>query len=206
MSLVQESFLNTVPLLYSDRYRAIFTRRRRPIRNWNRSIFRASVVFFVWILLFGTILLAADQPNFSGTYTLKHSKSEFMSSKNQSRQTGPDEIIILRVIQDTEKLEITRSEAGRETSSLFSMKSGQGIYMVPGGASGNGKIQFKAKRLLLESEVILQPLQSGPRVPFVITERWELSPDSKTLTIQNEMVLKGGGIPGITSVYTYSRN
>jgi len=167
---------------------------------------RTKILMIAGLLFSGTILTAADQPNFSGTYTLDHGKSEFLSSKEDSRPAKADEIITLSVVQDTEKLEITRSENGRKTSSIFSMKSGVGVYSLRSGDSGNSKVQFKGKRLLLEAEVMMQPLQSGPRVPFLITERWELSPDSKTLTIHNEMVLKGGGIPGISSSYTYSRN
>jgi hypothetical protein len=171
-----------------------------------RKMVRTSAGAFTMLLFLVAVLPAADRPNFSGTYILKSGKSEFLSSKGESRPKGTDDAITLKVVQDLEKLEISRFEGGRETVSHFSMKSGEGAYTVPSGAWGNGKVRFKGNRMEIESVVVMQPAQSGPRVPFLITEKWELSADSKRLTIHNEMVLQGGGIPGISSVYTYSRN
>jgi hypothetical protein len=72
---------------------------------------------------------------------------------------------------------------GKETLNTFQLNGAEGIFVSEGGQKGTGKAWFKGKVLTLETLVTSRPQANGPEVQIRTKEQWELSSDSKTLTI-----------------------
>jgi hypothetical protein len=129
----------------------------------------ASVGFVVaWSVNTG---LAADRVNYSGKYSLQGQK---MASGSKIDST-------LEVIQSEDSIEVTRMEQGSKTTNRYPLNGSEGDYKSPGGSPGKCKAQLKDKYLVLESVVTARPQPNGPP-----KERWQLSSDSKTLTVKSE--------------------
>jgi hypothetical protein len=59
------------------------------------------------------------------------------------------------------------------------------------GIAGKCKAQFKGKNLILSSFVTTHPQLNGPGAQMHTKERWELSSDSKVLTIHSDVDFPG---------------
>jgi len=123
-----------------------------------------------------TISFAAEKTNYSGTYTVKQRKEP----------TTPDSPTI-RVVQTDAAIEITRTQQGAKTTNRFPLDGSVGDYISPGGVPGKCKAQLKDKYLLLESIVTTHPQPNAPPVRLHTKERWQLSSNSKILTIKTEV-------------------
>jgi hypothetical protein len=121
--------------------------------------------------------LAANKVNYSGKYSLQGRKT---TSGNETNST-------LDVLQNEDGIEITSVEQGRRTTNRYPLNGSEGDYTSPGGVSGKCKAQLKDKYLVLESVVISRPQPSAPPVRIHTKERWQLSADSKTLTVKSDV-------------------
>ncbi len=147
--------------------------------------------------------VAADQVIYSGRYSLQMIGD---SPAGERRWT-------LDVKQNPDSIEITRSEKFK-THSLCPFNGSEGNYTTRSGLSGKCKAQFAGDTLLLEwrsttISAILPPDtgssnlpsndRQSPRVqvqhatPMHGEERWQLSEDSKTLTISSDSYVTGRG-------------
>jgi len=134
----------------------------------------ASVGFMVaWSVSTG---LAADRVNYSGKYSLQGQK---IASGSKIDST-------LEVIQSEDSIEVTRMEQGSKTTNRYPLNSSEGDYKSRGGSPGKCKAQLKDKYLVLECVVTARPQPNGPPVRIHTKERWQLSSDSKTLTVKSE--------------------
>jgi len=120
---------------------------------------------------------AADKANYSGKYSLQERKAT----------SGSETDSTLEVVQKEDGIEVTRVEQGRRTTSLCPLNGTEGDYMSPGGVAGKCKAELKGKYLILESVVVARPQLTAPPVRMHTKERWQLSPDSKTLTIRSDV-------------------
>jgi hypothetical protein len=120
--------------------------------------------------------LAAENVSYSGKYSAQHVKGTPSGS--------PDSV--LEVVQSENDIEITRVESGKRTTSRCPFNGPEGDYTSPGGVAGKCKAQLKGKNLIVESVVLTHP-QPTATVRMHTKERWQLSSDSKTLTIKSDV-------------------
>jgi hypothetical protein len=117
--------------------------------------------------------------DFSGSYALTNSKHP---SKGK-----PGAVQTLRVIQTESSVEITKTIDGVQNANKFPLDGSDGPYVSPGGVKGAGRAQFKGKTLVLETLVFARPQLNAPEVQIHTKERWNLSSDSKKLTIRTDV-------------------
>lgn len=142
----------------------------------------ASPIFCLLLaVLLGLIstALATDKRDFSGLYTLKE--------KTKDPQVQKGEVWTLRVIQTPAAIKVTRVGEGHQNVNKFPLDGSEGPYVSPGGPTGTCKAQFKSKYLILDTFVTTRPQANGPAVQMHTRERWELSPDTKTLKIRSDV-------------------
>jgi hypothetical protein len=120
--------------------------------------------------------LAVENLSYSGKYSAQHVKGTPSGS--------PDSV--LEVVQSENDIEITRVESGKRTTSRCPFNGPEGDYTSPGGVAGKCKAQLKGKNLIVESVVLTHP-QPTATVRMHTKERWQLSSDSKTLTIKSDV-------------------
>jgi hypothetical protein len=92
-----------------------------------------------------------------------------------------------RVVQSDDHIEITRVEQGSRTTNRYPLNGSEEAYTSPGGLAGKCQAQLKDKYLVLESEVTSKPSPNAPPVRIHTKERWQLSSDSKTLTVKSDV-------------------
>lgn len=117
---------------------------------------------------------SGEVPNFTGKYAPQ--------AKKQSA-TDP----VLEVVQSLDGVEVTRTYDGKRLANRYPLGGGDGDYMSSGGIPGKCKAQIKGKQLILESVVTMRPQAQGPAMREHQRERWALSADSKTLTVQTDV-------------------
>jgi hypothetical protein len=124
-------------------------------------------------------MVTADKPDFSGAYTLRGIKGGFKMKKGDSWT--------LRVVQGEAVIEITKVMDVHQNTNKYRLDSTQGVYDSPGGPKGTCTARFKGKSLILDAFVTMHAQPNGPVVQIHTRERWELSLDSKTLTIRTDL-------------------
>ena len=142
-----------------------------------KQIIRVAVLGCLAFALPARLLSAEDSSSFSGKYSGERSKAASGSTIDST----------LEVTQNEDKIEITRVEMGKITTSHCPFNSGAGTYMSPGGVSGTCKAQLKGKNLIIESVVVTRPQPTAGPVRVRTKERWQLSADSKVLTIKSDV-------------------
>jgi hypothetical protein len=135
----------------------------------------ASVVFLV--ACSGTPGMAADKANYSGKYSLQERR---MASRDKIDST-------IDVVQSDDHIEITRVEKGSRTTNRYPLNGSEEAYTSPGGLAGKCKAQLKDKYLVLESEVTSKPSPNAPPMRIHTKERWQLSSDSRILTVKSDV-------------------
>jgi len=171
---------------------------------------RPYVRAFLAALLLLELSLGAAEPqnpqNFSGSYTLTGAKGDFDFSK--------DTVWTITVVQTAAAVEVTRVMDGRASTNRFPLDGSEGDYTSPTGVKGKCKGELKGqpkgKTLLLESTMVTYPARDRPGFDTRTRERWELSANSKTLTIRSDVDYPGSSLEGlhVTAPWTeiYTRN
>jgi hypothetical protein len=138
--------------------------------------------FVAWVACVGLVIawsgktgLAADKVDYSGKYSAERIKT----ASGETDST-------LEVVQHEDSIEVTRVELSKRTTSHCPFNGSEGDYTSPGGVSGRCKAQLKDKYLVLESVVVTRPQPTASPVRVHTKERWQLSGDSKTLTIKSD--------------------
>jgi len=139
----------------------------------------ATVICAAWFTLTiawsAKFALAADAPDYAGKYSLQE-------HKNAPASSDPD----IEVFQ-TERGEVATIYHGKRATNFYPLNGMEGDYISPGGVPGRCTAQFKGKQLILESTVATRPQLNAPIVRLHTKQRWQLSGDSKTLTIQTDV-------------------
>jgi len=117
--------------------------------------------------------LAGEPSHYSGKYSAVAAKPTVTADST------------LEIVQSDANIEITRLELGRRTTSRCPLDGSEGEYTSPGGVVGKCKAYLKGKYLVIESLVVTHP-QPTASVRIHTRERWQLSADSKTLTIKSD--------------------
>jgi hypothetical protein len=97
----------------------------------------------------------------------------------------------IEVVQSDDSIEITNVDQGRRTTNRYPLNGSEGDYKSPGSVAGKCKAQLKDKYLVLESVVTSRRQPNAPPVRIHIRERWQLSSDSKTLTVKSDLDFPG---------------
>jgi len=150
----------------------------------------------VVVLFASSASVAADRTDFSGTYTLRGGKG---ASKLNKRDSST-----LRVIQTEATIEIAKAVEGKQNVNRFQLDGSEGEYNNSGGQKGVGKARFKGKTLVLDTLVTARPLPAGPDIQIHTRERWELSSDSKTLTIRSDVDFPNSLVPDFQLIQPWS--
>jgi hypothetical protein len=129
---------------------------------------RSAAVLGVMLVWFAATSSAAD---FSGKYVSK---------------SGKGTEYFLEVVQTESSINIVRIEGGKTIKNVCPLDGSEGEYVSSGGVPGKCKARFKGKNLVIESMVVTHPAGSAQTVRVQTTERWQLSSDTKTLTIKSE--------------------
>lgn len=93
----------------------------------------------------------------------------------------------LSVVQTETLIEVTEAENGRTSANSYPLDGKENVYTSPGGMKGTCKGQRKKNYLILESFVTSRPQTNGPAVQIHTKQKWELSPDLKTLRIHTDV-------------------
>jgi len=119
--------------------------------------------------------LAADKLNYSGKYSTQNSESGLRQRDGCNYRGG------------SERGEHRNHESGTGEKNYQSvpLNGAEGDYTSPGGVTGKCKAQLNDKYLVLESVVVARP--NAPPMRIHTKERWQLSADSKTLTIKSSV-------------------
>jgi hypothetical protein len=141
---------------------------------------------------------AADsvKPNLTGSYTLTGAKGAFEVNKVAPWR--------LNVVQTDLDIEVTMIADGRTTTNRFKLDGGESPYTSQGGVKGTSTGRFKGRTLVLETMVTAHPQPNGPAVQLHTKQQWALSPDSKTLTIRNDVDFPNSGLGGFQLVAPWS--
>jgi hypothetical protein len=149
------------------------------------------------VLLSLMIANAAETPDFSGSYTLTPAKHPSNSVK--------DVVETLTVVQTATAIEVTRVVDGKSNTNKFPLDGSDGIYYTENQTKGTCTGHFKGNQLFLDAAIVTRPLENGPVVIIHFKERWQLSPDLKTLKIHEEVEnpqLSFSAIEPSTDIYT----
>jgi hypothetical protein len=138
-----------------------------------KIVLRSFVCIFLYL---AAATFAADTLNFSGSYTLTGSKGSMRFEKGNVKT--------LSVVQTETSIEVTESEGGRRNANIYPLNAQEGTFLSPGGIKGTCTGQFKKNFLILESVVTTRRQANGPAVQIHTKQKWESSPDHKTLTIR----------------------
>jgi hypothetical protein len=118
--------------------------------------------------------LAANSQNFTGKYLHRGEKD----------RSDLDPPVTLDVVQNEGTITITRVDPGGKTSNLYPLNGAEEDCVNPSGVSAKCKAQLKGKSLILETTVASRDQKSGALFRIRTVEQWQLSGDSKTLTIK----------------------
>ncbi len=117
---------------------------------------------------------AATDQNFTGKFLHRGAKD----------RSDLDPAVTLDVVQSAEAIEISRADPGGKTSNRYLLNGAEQDCVSPLGVSARCKAQLKGKSLILETVVASRDHESGALVHIRTVEQWQLSGDSKTLTIR----------------------
>ena len=166
---------------------------------------------FLLLLCSAPFLFAQNPPDFSGIYLRNPArtwmqsgrvvKPEFDRSTREVVQAIEDgSPIVLVVTQTSNAIQVTTIQNGAESVSRYSLKNSKSKGANRSDSQGIGRAKFKKDILLIESDVFqLLRLSLDPSLDVVLRagERWELSSDSRVLTVHLG--------PGRAPIETYTR-
>ena len=125
------------------------------------------------------IVVADDRPDFSGSYRLTKSTLVPDYPAKGNKRT-------LEVVQAAASMLVTIVRTSGSVANKFSLDGTPGAYIDPSGVGGKCKGHFKGRVLYLDAFIATRVNGGGPKIEVHTTERWELSSDAKTLTINIE--------------------
>lgn len=130
---------------------------------------------FAFVICCATICWAGTKSDFSGNYAARQNRSDKQISESIS------------VVQTESAVLVTRIYGDKSVTNRFPLDGSEGDYMTEAGVHGKCKAQLKNDTLVLESMVASRPNANAPPLHFDTVEEWQLSADTKTLTIKTEI-------------------
>lgn len=137
--------------------------------------------FVIFVALVGLVVSTSVRVGFAAY------NSDFTGKYVHPGQKGASDLdpeVTLEVVQSVDAIEITRVEQGSKTTNRFSLNGAEGDCVSPGDVAGKCKARIKGKTLILEYLVLSNDQTTGGTAHIRTIEEWQLSGDSKTLTIK----------------------
>jgi len=163
----------------------------------------------VLLLSASSYLLGQNLPDFSGVYLRDRAKSELRAGAGwrgqrirqfQEVEQALDDgsMLILVVTQTAESIEVTKIQNGAKTTSNYDLNMSKSKRAHSSGSGSAGHARFRKGALVIHSSGF-EPSDwyGGTGLFYSVTERWELSPDSRILTVRRT--------PSRSGIETYSR-
>ena len=145
----------------------------------------------VLLLSASCLLLGQNAPDFSGVYLRDRAKSglragagalgqriRLLQEVDQALDDGS--MLILVVTQTADSIEVTKIQNGAKATSHYDLSSSKSKKVRSRGSDMAEHAKFKNQTLLIEYKARL----SWFATPIRVKENWQLSPDSRILTIQ----------------------
>ena len=151
------------------------------------------------LVVAATTLVAQAQPQFSGTWTLDPSQSQFPAREGGHGHRGPDAngapsqppVVKLVVEQNGSNFKVTRSMARgdreRSYSQAFVADGSERTEQGHRGGQTVKKATLGGDRLVTTSTTTLPAQDGGTAKTFSRESTWTVSPDGRTLTIDTVM-------------------
>jgi hypothetical protein len=129
------------------------------------------------VLCFAAMTLAANKPDYSGTYT----------AQQKDAKAGTSKPPVIRVTQTDANIEISRTEGEKTVTNRLPLDGSEVDYFTRSGLRGKGRVQFKGEDLLIEWSVITLGGGDSKGLRLHTKEKWKLSTDKRILTIKSEV-------------------
>ena len=150
------------------------------------------------VLVLGAAAVAQAQPQFSGTWTLDRSQSQFPAHEGRHGQKSPDAgpadqppVVKLTVDQNGSNFKVTRSMARGDKERSFSQSFvADGTERTEQGRRGGTtvtKATLGGDRLVTTSTTTVPGKDGGDARTFSRESTWTVSPDGRTLTVNTVM-------------------
>jgi hypothetical protein len=154
-------------------------------------------LFPTFLLLLATVAIA-DNPDFSGSYTLTGGDRRLDARKAM--------VVTITVKLTPIDMEFTTVKDGQKTVNRVTLDGKASAYNTLRGPYGTCKARIKGKTLILEVLGSVRVDTTQVTMSVHSTEVWQLSSDSKTLTIRGEDLLLNPPtvihLPPWTEIYT----
>jgi hypothetical protein len=137
-----------------------------------------------FILFFLSVMLAATAAPFAFSAAANLNFSGKFVHRGDKVNSDLDPEVTLDVVQSDQAVEITKEGPGGKSSNRFLLNGSEQDCVTSNRVSARCKAQLKGKNLLVESVVDSPDQTSGGLVHIRTVEQWQLSGDSKTLTIR----------------------
>ena len=153
-----------------------------------------NIVCAIWcVFLVATASTPQESMDFSGSFALTSIKGDHVA------KTLPK--VLLKVVRNGTLLEIVETfDSGKTTTRRYALDGSESKNTTEGGVPTIDKAEVKGKTLVIRSSY---RLPNG--VPVHETQRWELSPDGKTLKIRRQTQFEGMSILDDTTNESYQR-
>jgi hypothetical protein len=171
----------------SDSEIAPFENSENPLLSLNKPASRRPplmrprlhiILFFLFVMFAATAapfaFSAAASLNFSGKFVHRGDKAN----------SDLDPEVTLDVVQNDQAVEVTRDGPAGKMSNRYLLDGSEQDCVSSNHMSARCKAQLKGKNLIVESVVDSHDQTSGGIIHIRTVEQWQLSGDSKTLTIR----------------------
>lgn len=154
----------------------------------------------VFLLVAPPVSVAAPKHDFSGEYTLVASRGAFKFH---------GAAWVLHITQTDSSIEIVKDVDRQKCISKFKLDGSEGVYTASSGQQGPGKAQMRGHALIIDGTVThLESTNTGMLIHS--HEKWELSGDGKTLTVNVHVDFPKSALEGYNAIEPwteiYARN
>lgn len=152
------------------------------------------------VLAVPPVSTAAPKHDLSGEYTLVASRGAFKFH---------GAAWVLNITQTDSSIEIVKTVDRQKCISKFKLDGSEGVYTASSGQQGSGKAQMKGHALIVDGYVThLESTTAGMQIHT--HEKWELSSDGKTLTVNVHVDFPKSALEGYNAIdpwtEIYARN
>jgi hypothetical protein len=139
-------------------------------------------------LLVATVATAAAgntaRPDFSGKYVPANGKGEIIQPTDWA----------LEVFQTRTEIQVTETFRGKAVVNRYKLDGSLSPYTPPQGGKGTCTARFKGMTLIFDKHAMIPQADGRGELQIHDTDRWVLSPDSKTIRVDISFI---GGIAGV---------
>ena len=125
-----------------------------------------------------------SRPDFSGTYVPANGKNEIIQNADW----------ILEVVQTRTEIQVKETLRGKSIANSFRLDGSTSPYTPPQGGTGTCTARFEGRTLIFDKLATTPQADGRGDRQLHNTEKWVLSPDSRTIRVHIAFV---GGVGGV---------